>query len=312
MEKYSFIEKLDVLKQIIVSSPFLAFVFIALVGAVIFMLGQKNKKMEKKNQIVIYVLMLSLIIMKYGSTLTSLLDGLMDNIFSTIYFPTPVAYIIMFLVTNILMLYSISSKKIVKSVKRINISAFAIISFLSFTALDLIVKNNINIYSKESLYTNTNLLVTIELAMILFAIWIIILSLIYLINKVTNQVEEPLRTVTVEERPIYQYNEPILTAYEKEIPSHSEVHAMLQKNQVYACNPDLYNDNGSVKFPSENNLKKVYYEKQQEQVNLIKTICQKDHLNLEDYKQLRNVLEIAVESDALEASDLEVLISKFE
>ena len=308
MQKLSLLEKLDILKDIISSSSFLMVTFFIVVTILIIMLKSvKNKKIQS----FFYTIILGFFILKYGNTLMTLFDGMMDNIFSTIYFPTPLAYIVMFVLTNIIMIKGLISKKTTKVVKGINAIAFSLIVLLSCVTLDIIVKNNINIYSEVSMYTNTNLLATIELAMIIFAIWLVLLTLVHVIYKFTSRIDEPIKIESkLEERPIYHYDEPIMENL-SQIPSKKEVYETIEKNRVICSNPSLYNESGNVIFPMENKLEEVYEEQKQLRVNHILDICQKDHLELDDYKELRNIL-IAVENNTLDDFELEKLVSIFE
>ena len=305
MVKLSFIEKLKLLKNIIFQSPILS---IGLIILIIVVLSMFKGMKQRKILLGIYLTVLLSLAFLYGNTITSLFDGMMDHIFSTIYFPTPVAYIVMFFLSNIILMVSIVNKKTTKLVRKINITTCSIILFLSVISLNLIVKNNIDIYSQSSLYTNTNLLATIELTMIIFAIWMILLCLIKIIDSLTKTTE---KSISFEEKPIFHV-EPILNHFEEEVPSAKEVHAMLQKNHIIAANPQLYDENGNVLFPNENRLEKINYEQEQEKVNIVRKICQKETLDITDYKQLRNVVEVAIESNSLEEFELEKLVHIFE
>ena len=80
------------------------------------------------------------------------------------------------------------------SYKIINSTTFIINSLLFILILNIIAKNKIDIFSVSSLYTNTALVVTLEISTGLFLVWLSLLLIAYvtenIIERITNKKEE--------------------------------------------------------------------------------------------------------------------------
>ena len=92
---------------------------------------------------------------------------------------------------------------------------------LLFIIVKTIVDNNVDIYEKLNVYTNQDLLVLIELSMILFVIWIFILTFINIVRKIVNAIEN--RKVTVKEKDVVVNNIPLENVIEDIIPKKKEI-----------------------------------------------------------------------------------------
>lgn len=190
MQQLTLFEKLKLLIEMIFSSSFFFVVMVSAIVITVALIKTDKEDRKKRNYIFIgiYVLIIGFVLIKYGNSILSMLDNLMDNIFTTIYFPNLASYIVMLLITNVIIVVTFFSKKIGNLVKIINIACFTFIEFLFVLILDIIIRNNVDIYSKLEVYTNTNLLVLIELSMIVFALWLITLGIICVIDKLNNKV----------------------------------------------------------------------------------------------------------------------------
>lgn len=194
METISIWTMLETVANLVLSSPFfLATLIIGLIllFAMIFSII-KNKTISKKLSIIVWIFLLLFIIIKYNNYLYSLIDNLMNNIFVQIFFPNLATYIIMLLTTIIIMVYTVVRKASPKYLKIINVLfPFAII-FLFILTLDKIVTNNINIYEQLTIFSNKEVLILIELSMLIFIVWSLLLICIkivrQLIRKSSNKV----------------------------------------------------------------------------------------------------------------------------
>ena len=73
-----------------------------------------------------------------------------------------------------MMLYSLFNKKQYKGNKIINFICALIIDLLLIFAIDIINTNNINVYNTLTMYTNSNLLVLLQLTSAIFVSWILL------------------------------------------------------------------------------------------------------------------------------------------
>ena len=201
MKQFSLMEKIVNLFNTVLSSPFFIFliVFFILLGLVLFDTIKYAQKKIKKVYVMIYFAIFIAIIIKYNTSLLQLIDYLIDNIFVIIYYPNFATYILMIIISNILVLKSVFTRRISKTVKTINIVFYCIKIFMMFLILDNITTNEIDVYSQAAVYTNNKLTMLVELSSLIFFIWIITLFLIWFVNKLTDKLignKKNIKTVT--------------------------------------------------------------------------------------------------------------------
>ena len=180
MEDVSFIDKLSILSDMILSSPlFIIFVTIFEIGLVIFLLFKRKKfKINKWVVIGIWIVILLFLIIFYNKVFLNLLDNFINYIFNALYFPNLAVYSIILIVSNIFFIMAILNKKIDKSHKIINIVNAIVIDSLLIFIIDIISKNNIDVYEKLTVFSNNKLLVLLELSTGVFTSWVL-LNLFY-------------------------------------------------------------------------------------------------------------------------------------
>ena len=174
MQDFSLIDKFRILMNVIVSSPLYIGIIISLVLFLLIVLYSsiKKKEINKWIYIGVWLLFFAVLLVIYHKFIVELFDNLFDTIFMTLYFPNLSIYIIILLISNGFFVYSILSSKIKKVFKILNISSTVLIDLLMFFTVGIISKNNINVYEELTVYTNSNLLVLLELSTGLFAAWI--------------------------------------------------------------------------------------------------------------------------------------------
>lgn len=180
MVPISLVEKLKTLLDIISSSSFF---YAALVIAVVLLIliFINIKRQQKINNILFTIGWLFVIIVlfiKYHQSIFALGDNFIENIFMAIYFPNLAVYTFVMIVSNASLFYSVFKKDIEIITKIINVISSILIDFLFILILDIIVANNIDIYSKSEVYQNNNLFVLLEITMIIFTLWLLSLLII--------------------------------------------------------------------------------------------------------------------------------------
>ena len=188
MIQFSFTEKMKTLFDTVLSSPFFIFliVFFVLLGIVLFDTIKYEKRKIKKAYVVIYILIFVAIIIKYNTSLIQLLDYLVSNIFIIVYYPNFAIYILMILISNILVLRAVFKRNMPRTIKIINIVFYCLKMYLMVLILDNMTINNIDVYSLSSIYSNNNLTMLVEISSLIFFVWIILLFIIWLVDKLTN------------------------------------------------------------------------------------------------------------------------------
>lgn len=176
MNDFSLIEKIQLLMELISSSSlFLICSVIGIILLIVFIICiLLNKKINKFVFISILILISFLLLINYGNIIIKIIDILIDSVFMALYFPSLSTYISVVIFSNILFVISIFNKKQIKVVKITNIINSILLDILLILIIDVVSKNNINIHEQVSLYTNSNLLVLLELSMGIFTSWILV------------------------------------------------------------------------------------------------------------------------------------------
>ena len=119
------------------------------------------KKISKKTCVTLMLFLTKLVlgytIYIYYEDVNNLINLIVDNIFLNIYFPSFYVYLFILILINIIGIYSLLKPKLEKSYKIINTTCLIISNFILALILEVISVNNIEIFKKESIFTNTNL-----------------------------------------------------------------------------------------------------------------------------------------------------------
>lgn len=189
MEKYTIFEKIKILFHTIISSPF--FSLTALFGIILTILMiidiVKHKKIRKRYYIAAWLFIFLFIVVKYIKILPVLIDNLVNQIFLALYFPSIGVYMLLLIVINIAFIYCLI-KNIHKSYKILTGVISILLDLLFILIINIILEKKIDITSEITLYTNSKLLVFLELSTALFVSWILIIIFIsaYLKLKVLD------------------------------------------------------------------------------------------------------------------------------
>lgn len=164
---------------------------------------KKHKTIGKTLYILGWIFIIVFIITKYISYISKIFDSLINTVFREIFFPSLSTYIIIVVITNIIFLITILNKKTKTSDRIINCAFFTAIMTVLIYTLDIISKNNINIYSNTELYSNQNILILIEAQTILFTVWILILlskfTISFLIKKSSEKIKKEYSKQSIKE-----------------------------------------------------------------------------------------------------------------
>ena len=121
--------------------------------------------------------------MLYGSSFITLVDYAINEVFITYYFPNIVIYLIMLIITNVVLFKTIFSNKADFKLKVINSTAFAIIMYLFILAISQIATLNLDVFNITELYSSNAVRSLLELSMLIFVFWIIVLIVYRLIRR---------------------------------------------------------------------------------------------------------------------------------
>ena len=194
MIEFSLENFINTLISIITGSPTsILFIILGIIFTIAMIINiKKNKTVGKTLFIIGWIFIILFIVIKYNGYISKLFDNLINTIFMQIFFPNLATYIIIITVTNVIFLYTILNKKSKILSKITNSLFFSVIMVLMVYTLDLIIASKINIYEKNELYTNKQVLTLIEATTIIFSIWIIIILSKLTITKLINKSNEKL------------------------------------------------------------------------------------------------------------------------
>ena len=156
------------------------------------------KKLSSKRYIectiVSLIIALLFSILNNKKILSNTFDNFLTIFFRNIYFPSIYVYISILVIILLSTIVTLLNKKTKTTYKIINSTTFIINSLLFILILNIIAKNKIDIFSVSSLYTNTALVVTLEISTGLFLVWLSLLLIAYvtenIIERITNKKEE--------------------------------------------------------------------------------------------------------------------------
>ncbi len=179
MSQISFGEKLSVVWKMISSS----YIYLIILGLFIFLgfllitTNGSNKKQSKRTYIFIYILVFLAIVIQYGEGIASFFDYLMNHVFVIFYFPNIAVYFVMILVTNIILWISIFRDKTDRNIKLLNSIIFCVLHYLLVLILAIVGKQELDVFTLESLYGSKEAMSLIELSNLIFVLWIFLLLL---------------------------------------------------------------------------------------------------------------------------------------
>jgi len=185
MNDFSLLEKLKILMGIIDSSPLFLFCCMLCIAFCIFFIVciKKDIKVNRWIFILICASIGIMLLINYNSVILDLIDNLFNDFFMALYFPNLTVYITLLLVSNGFFVYSLFSKKLKNTNKIVNIISAIIVDIFLFLITDIVSRNNINIYDPLAVYSNSGLLVLLQLSTAIFTSWILLSLLISAYSK---------------------------------------------------------------------------------------------------------------------------------
>lgn len=183
-------DKLKIIFNLITNSNILIVLVFLIIAT--FILRLSNKINNKKMGFIICLIELIVFGVTFyleKESLTIVGNSLIDNIFLNFYFPSIYVYLFIFVVSIVLFIYTLLNKAISKTYKTITYIYFYTFNFIFVLLVNVIATNNIDIFAKESLFTNTNSLILLELSTLLFFLYLVINTLVYITNYLILLVE---------------------------------------------------------------------------------------------------------------------------
>lgn len=185
MANFSPIEKLKIILNTILSTPLFSvstFIGLILIGFMIFCIIKK-KKLPKWLYLVGWLFVIIFIVFRYTKLVPTLLDNLVDTFFKCLYFPSLGLYVSIVILSNIIFIVMNVQKNVHKSYKIISLINAVILNILFIFVAGVMTKNKIDLSTVINLYTNSTLLVLLQISMAIFIIFILLVLFLRIYNK---------------------------------------------------------------------------------------------------------------------------------
>ena len=198
----------------------------------------------KNNKVIVmmiisYLVMFVITIYNHPRSLGRVFDSISTNLFSNIYFPSTQVYLFTLLIIDIITITTMLDKKRDKAYRIANGICFFTTKFLLVLILDVVGKKKIDIFSKKSLFSNTNLVVLLELSIGIFIIWLLSLVVIYITNVITSRIAVKDKKIDELENEYLSSVNNLEESYVYEEPQNNDVDSIDPKlDTVYAVNND--------------------------------------------------------------------------
>ena len=191
MKYTNIFDKMSYLFKMIGSSSIYP-IFLAIIALLTLVLISRKIRNNKViiMMIISYLVLFIITISNHPRSLSRVFDSIATNLFSNIYFPSTQVYLFTLLIIDIITIVSMLNKKKDKAYRVANGICFFTTKFLLVLILDVVGKRKIDIFSKKSLFSNTNLVVLLELSIGVFIIWLLSLIVIYVTNVITGRIVE--------------------------------------------------------------------------------------------------------------------------
>ena len=180
MNKLSFWDKIKVLFNMSFSSYFFPILIITIIVLTYLFINNKKKYDRRNKMIYLFcsIFFIALIILCYQSSITDILENMMNNFFIVLYFPNFAVYTAAIIISNIILYISIFNHNLSDRIRKTNIIVSMFLNYILALVLKVITNNNINVYETKDLYKNNNIRALINISAIVFILWICFL-LIY-------------------------------------------------------------------------------------------------------------------------------------
>lgn len=185
---------IDMIKNVIkalLSSKCLILAILELFILAIYLIYSRimNKRVVKYSSIVASLLIFGFYISNYVTTMKTFVDNVATRIVELIYFPTTLEFSIVLVLSIMIMAFTYRNKGH-KVLKVVNTAIPFTIALLFIGVIEYISNNNIE-FDEFSIFTNPTLMSLNEIAMAIFAAWIVGLIIykvdLFIINKVTSE-----------------------------------------------------------------------------------------------------------------------------
>lgn len=188
MTYLSIVEKLQILFKTLLDFKFiLVFTILLLILTLLYVVKKISSKKYVLCMSLSFIIAFVISIIGNYNVLSNTFDNFTTILFGNIYFPSIYVYIGCLVISFIFFITSMLNVMLKKIYKIINSVMFVMNNILFIVILNIIARDSIDIFSITSLYSNTTLVVMLELSMGLFILWILSLATVYVTNCICER-----------------------------------------------------------------------------------------------------------------------------
>ena len=96
----------------------------------------------------------------------------------------------MIIITILILITTFVNKNTKFFTKALNIVSFVVILILFVLTLDVIIRYDIDIYTKTEVFRNDTLVVLIQASTFIFALWVLLLFINYIVNIINDRLDK--------------------------------------------------------------------------------------------------------------------------
>mgnify|MGYP003304668552 CR=1 FL=1 len=109
------------------------------------------------------MLLIIYVVIENIESLSKTFESIVDYTFTNIYFPSIYVYLVILIVMNVFCLLSLFKVRLEKKYKVVNGVSVLVINFILALILDVIARDNVDLFKKTSLFSNVDLVNSLQI-----------------------------------------------------------------------------------------------------------------------------------------------------
>ncbi len=208
MDGFTLGERLKTIFETIISSSFFITLLVILLFTITILIINAKVKSKAPKIIAIssYILLMILVLARYGGYVLAINDSVVDKFFKAMYFPNLVVYLSMLLISLLLLALNFVDTHYTQMTKLFNIICFSLIWFFFVLVLDSAKSYGINIYEITDIYSNSTMMILLQASMCIFFVWLGILIMNFVVRKLTYKLDNKPKSNEYDVNDNYSYN----------------------------------------------------------------------------------------------------------
>lgn len=289
MTYLSFVDKIKLLFNLLFDfKGILIFSILILIFSILYLLKKINIKRYTIGISLSLLLVLLISIISNYKILSNTFDDFFTVFFRGIYFPSIYLYISTLVIVFVSFMFSLINIKLKKVYKLINKIMFVINTVLFTLIINIIARDKVDIFSVNSLYSNTKLVGILEISMNVFLLWIASLFVIYITNLLSDRITKKKEVINDE--------------VEKE---ELKVSSTFNQEDAYIMVENPFSKN-EIKKGKNNSLPSITYISKHipEEIHLVEGFA--PSYVYEEVNNVKDISPVEIESSEKEATPLEI------